>query len=186
MNNYYFVVSSFQDAAAELYSIIAGENEGAAVETLRASIQELIGDGIGIEIPTEDEHVKLLSIGIDVERIDADDIFNAEQDESWIWDGEEVRHATHLDDPISDSEEIEDDENEKFVATVRKRQERWVKTEQGSKLSFKVADKGGVSVYGLNRFPVTLYYGQWVKLLGVAQQLSTFLEENKSILKTRK
>ncbi len=46
-------------------------------------------------------------------------------------------------------------------------------------ISFKVSDKGGVSVYGLGRFPVTLYYEQWLKLLDRAQDLRDFLEENK-------
>jgi hypothetical protein len=52
-------------------------------------------------------------------------------------------------------------------------------------MSFKVSDKGGVSVYGLGRFPVTLYYEQWIKLLDRAQDLRDFLEENKSKLKLK-
>lgn len=55
---------------------------------------------------------------------------------------------------------------------------------QGS-LEFKVGEKGGVSVYGLGRFPVTLYYEQWVRLLDAAEGLRTFLEENKSKLKLK-
>jgi hypothetical protein len=47
-------------------------------------------------------------------------------------------------------------------------------------LQFKVGEKGGVSVYGLGRFPVTLYYEQWMRLLGAAEKLREFLEENKS------
>jgi len=47
-------------------------------------------------------------------------------------------------------------------------------------LDFRVGEKGGVSVYGLGRFPVTLYYEQWVRLLDAAPQLREFLEENKS------
>jgi hypothetical protein len=46
-------------------------------------------------------------------------------------------------------------------------------------LEFKVGEKGGVSVYGLGRFPVTLYYEQWIRLLDAVPQLRTFLEENK-------
>ena len=38
-------------------------------------------------------------------------------------------------------------------------------------LSFKVSEKGGVSVYGMGRFPVTLYYEQWVRLLEQAKEL---------------
>jgi hypothetical protein len=52
-------------------------------------------------------------------------------------------------------------------------------------MSFKVSDKGGVSVYGLGRFPVTLYYEQWIKLLDRAQDLRDFLEENKEKLKLK-
>ncbi|MBZ5699903.1 MAG: hypothetical protein LAN18_15305 [Acidobacteriia bacterium] len=47
-------------------------------------------------------------------------------------------------------------------------------------LEFKVGEKGGVSVYGLGRFPVTLYYEQWVRLLGAGERLRAFLEENKA------
>jgi hypothetical protein len=59
------------------------------------------------------------------------------------------------------------------------------KQQRTGSISFKVSDKGGVSVYGLGRFPVTLYYGQWLKLLDRAQDLRDFLEENKSKLKMK-
>ena len=52
-------------------------------------------------------------------------------------------------------------------------------------LEFRVGEKGGVSVYGLGRFPVTLYYEQWIRLLDVAEGLRAFLEENKSKLKLK-
>jgi hypothetical protein len=47
-------------------------------------------------------------------------------------------------------------------------------------LDFRVGEKGGVSVYGLGRFPVTLYYEQWIRLLDTAKELREFLEENKA------
>ena len=59
------------------------------------------------------------------------------------------------------------------------------KQQRTGTISFKVSDKGGVSVYGLGRFPVTLYYEQWLKLLDRAQDLRDFLEENKSKLKLK-
>jgi hypothetical protein len=59
------------------------------------------------------------------------------------------------------------------------------KQQRTGSMSFKVGDKGGVSVYGLGRFPVTLYYQQWIKLLDRAQDLRDFLEENKSKLKLK-
>ena len=52
-------------------------------------------------------------------------------------------------------------------------------------LDFRVGEKGGVSVYGLGRFPVTLYYEQWLRLLEVADKLREFLEQNKSKLKLK-
>jgi hypothetical protein len=52
-------------------------------------------------------------------------------------------------------------------------------------LEFRVSEKGGVSIYGLGRFPVTLYYEQWIRLLDVSDKLREFLEENKSKLKLK-
>ena len=52
-------------------------------------------------------------------------------------------------------------------------------------LEFRVSEKGGISVYGLGRFPVTLYYEQWTRLLGHVDELRTFMEENKGKLKLR-
>ena len=57
---------------------------------------------------------------------------------------------------------------------------------KSGKLEFRVSEKGGVSVYGLGRFPVTLYYEQWVRLLDVGGDLRAFLELNKSRLKLKK
>ena len=52
-------------------------------------------------------------------------------------------------------------------------------------LRFKVSEKGAVSVYGLGRFPVTLYFEQWHKLLSQADDLRAFIEANKSKLKLK-
>jgi hypothetical protein len=52
-------------------------------------------------------------------------------------------------------------------------------------LEFRVSEKGGVSIYGLGRFPVTLYYEQWKRLLDVSDKLAEFLEENKTKLKLK-
>ena len=51
---------------------------------------------------------------------------------------------------------------------------------RSSELEFRVGEKGGVSVYGLGRFPVTLYYEQWMRLLDASGRLQSFLEENKA------
>jgi len=58
-------------------------------------------------------------------------------------------------------------------------------TRRTGALEFRVGEKGGVSVYGLGRFPVTLYYEQWVRLLDSGDKLREFLEENKSKLKLK-
>jgi len=52
-------------------------------------------------------------------------------------------------------------------------------------VSIKVSEKGGVSVYGLGRFPVTLYKEQWNKLLDMAADIRTFLTEHDAELKTK-
>ncbi len=52
-------------------------------------------------------------------------------------------------------------------------------------ISLRVSDKGGVSVYGLGRFPVTLYKEQWLKLLGVADEIRAFIRANETQLKTK-
>jgi hypothetical protein len=51
--------------------------------------------------------------------------------------------------------------------------------------SIKVSEKGGVSVYGLGRFPVTLYQEQWMKLLQMADELRAFIQEHQAELKKK-
>jgi len=52
-------------------------------------------------------------------------------------------------------------------------------------ISVRVSEKGGVSVYGLGRFPVTLYKEQWDKLLAAAEQIKAFIQENDHLLKKK-
>jgi hypothetical protein len=52
-------------------------------------------------------------------------------------------------------------------------------------LSLKVSEKGALSVYGLGRFPVTLYKEQWTKLLEMADDIRVFIKANDSQLKTK-
>lgn len=52
-------------------------------------------------------------------------------------------------------------------------------------LSLKVSEKGALSVYGLGRFPVTLYKEQWTKLLDMADDLRAFIKANDAQLKTK-
>jgi hypothetical protein len=57
---------------------------------------------------------------------------------------------------------------------------------RGSKgVSMKVSEKGGLSVYGLGRFPVTLYQEQWLKLLDLADDIRAFIKENEGRLKKK-
>jgi hypothetical protein len=60
-----------------------------------------------------------------------------------------------------------------------------LKQKRNSSVSMKVSEKGAVSVYGLGRFPVTLYQEQWAKLLALSDEIKTFIEENKSQLKAK-
>jgi hypothetical protein len=52
-------------------------------------------------------------------------------------------------------------------------------------LSLKVSEKGAVSLYGVGRFPVTLYKEQWVKILGMKDEIEAFMEKNAHSLKTK-
>jgi hypothetical protein len=52
-------------------------------------------------------------------------------------------------------------------------------------LRLKISEKGGLSVYGLGRFPVTLYKEQWKRLLEHAEEIKAFLEQNEQQLKTK-
>jgi len=52
-------------------------------------------------------------------------------------------------------------------------------------ITMKVSDKGAVSIYGMGRFPVTLYKEQWLKLMDMADQIRAFIAANDSKLKTK-
>jgi len=53
------------------------------------------------------------------------------------------------------------------------------------KPTLKVSEKGALSVYGMGRFPVTLYKEQWLKLLGMADEIKAFIEANNHSLKSK-
>jgi hypothetical protein len=73
---------------------------------------------------------------------------------------------------------------EELLARIAELEKQAGSRSKGS-LEFKIGEKGGVSVYGLGRFPVTLYYEQWIRLLDVGDRLRGFLEDNKSRLKLK-
>ena len=60
-----------------------------------------------------------------------------------------------------------------------------LKGQRGRSVSLKVSEKGGVSVYGLGRFPVTLYKEQWGKLLAMSEEIKAFIKEHDGKLKTK-
>ncbi len=59
------------------------------------------------------------------------------------------------------------------------------KTTKPGAFSLKVSEKGGLSVYGMGRFPVTLYVEQWETLLGRADEIRAFIEANRDRLKKK-
>lgn len=60
-----------------------------------------------------------------------------------------------------------------------------LKARSAKGLSCKVSEKGALSVYGLGRFPVTLYKEQWAKLLDWTEEIRAFIRENEAALKTK-
>ena len=60
-----------------------------------------------------------------------------------------------------------------------------LKSKNSAGLSLKVSEKGAVSLYGMGRFPVTLYKEQWLRILASAPEIETFIRENDSKLKTK-
>jgi hypothetical protein len=79
---------------------------------------------------------------------------------------------------------MSDDEMKAELERLRAENER-LKQKGGRAISLKVSEKGGVSVYGLGRFPVTLYKEQWAKLLEMADEIKAFLKDNDGKLKTK-
>ena len=75
---------------------------------------------------------------------------------------------------------------EEELARLRAENEKLKKKAGGPKdMYFKVSQKGAVSVYGLGRFPVTLYKEQWERLLARADDIKAFIDENQADLKTK-
>jgi hypothetical protein len=79
---------------------------------------------------------------------------------------------------------MSDDDLRAELERLRKENES-LKKGASKGVSFKVSEKGGVSVYGLGRFPVTLYKEQWAKLLDLSDQIKAFIAENESQLKSK-
>jgi hypothetical protein len=79
---------------------------------------------------------------------------------------------------------MSDDDLKAELERLKAENER-LKSQRGRSVSLKVSEKGGLSVYGLGRFPVTLYKEQWTKLLAMADEIRVFLKEHDAELKTK-
>lgn len=77
------------------------------------------------------------------------------------------------------------DENLQAELERLKAENERLKSQRARSVSLKVSEKGGVSVYGLGRFPVTLYKEQWTKLLAMADEIRAFIKEHDAQLKTK-
>jgi len=79
---------------------------------------------------------------------------------------------------------MSDDEMRAEIERLRAENEA-LKSKSERGLSLRVSEKGGVSLYGLRRFPVTFYADEWEKLLGMADELQRFIRENDAKLKRK-
>jgi hypothetical protein len=87
---------------------------------------------------------------------------------------------------LDEAEETKMAEDEMKAELERLRAENAaLKNQKAKGISLKVSEKGGLSVYGMGRFPITLYKEQWLKLLEMAEDIRTFIRENESTLKAK-
>ena len=77
-----------------------------------------------------------------------------------------------------------EEEMQAEIERLRAENEALKKPARGQ-MSLKVSEKGALSVYGLGRFPVTLYREQWEKLLAMADQIRQFIQDNTHLLKKK-
>jgi hypothetical protein len=75
------------------------------------------------------------------------------------------------------------DDQQAEIDRLRAENERLRKS--GGKAAMKVSEKGALSVYGMGRFPVTLYKEQWLRLLAMAEDIKAFIEANNDNLKSK-
>ena len=78
------------------------------------------------------------------------------------------------------SDESQQEELERLRAEVES-----LKASQKKGIRLQVSAKGGVSLYGIRRFPVTFYLEEWERILGMADEIRTFMTENRANLKTK-
>ena len=76
------------------------------------------------------------------------------------------------------------DDQQAEIERLRAENERLRRTRH-TQLAMKVSEKGALSVYGMGRFPVTLYKEQWLRLLAMAEEIKAFIEANNDNLKSK-
>ena len=79
---------------------------------------------------------------------------------------------------------MSDDDVKAELERLRRENEALKKGRSGD-IRLKVSEKGAVSVYGMGRFPVTLYKEQWLRLLNMSDDIRTFITENEAQLKAK-
>jgi hypothetical protein len=79
---------------------------------------------------------------------------------------------------------MSDDDVKAELERLRRENEA-LKKGRSEGIRMKVSEKGAVSVYGMGRFPVTLYKEQWLKLVNMSDEIRTFIAENEARLKAK-
>ena len=82
-------------------------------------------------------------------------------------------------------ERVMSDDDVKAELERLRRENEALKKGASEGVRLKVSEKGAVSVYGMGRFPVTLYKEQWLRLLNLSDEIRTFIAENESRLKAK-
>ena len=96
-----------------------------------------------------------------------------------------MRKARATNTLVADYNRSMSDEDLKAEVERLKAENEQLKSQKGRSASLKVSEKGGVSVYGLGRFPITLYQEQWLKLLDMVDEIRAFIAAHKSELKAK-
>ena len=102
----------------------------------------------------------------------------ADDNDPWPPSGGQSELGSQKGENVADDNDVQAE-----LARLRAENEA-LKARASTPLTFKVSAKGAVSVYGLGRFPVTLYKEQWERLLGMADDLRAFIAEHAAELKT--
>jgi hypothetical protein len=83
------------------------------------------------------------------------------------------------------SEDLMSDEDLKAELERLRKENESLKKGAAKGISMKVSEKGGLSVYGLGRFPITLYQEQWTKLLDISDDIRAFIAAHQGELKVK-